>query len=521
MQKLPLGIQTFRELREENYLYVDKTEYMYKLVTEGKNYFLSRPRRFGKSLTISTLETLFKGEKDLFKDLYIYDKEWEWKKWPILHFDFSELSEEQNPEDLKILIKQTLDVTIREFQLEIPPELPYNMYFRSILKQLPEKAVILIDEYDKPILDNINNPEKATRMKEILKGFYSIIKSADSNVKFTFLTGVSKFAKISVFSGLNNLKDLTMKPDYAAICGYTEEEIDKYFFKSLSTIANELKIETSELRNKIREWYNGFRFTQKNRTVYNPLSILNFIEDKEFNSYWFETSTPTYLTDLLKKEGFTPDKLEEYLSPVHEFSTYDVERIRALPILFQTGYLTIKDYQAYRKAYVLGFPNKEVKSSFIDSLLTEYIVSATGTTQTPLFNLDDALRSNDLEAFFENIKILFAKVPYDIHLKYEKYWQSLFYMIFTLMGYFIEVEYRTNRGRIDALINMENKVYLFEFKFTEKNDGSKMLEEAETQIRETKYARRFLDSDKPVYLIPAVFDYADNKAVILWKKLTE
>jgi len=518
MKKLPLGIQTFKKLREENYLYIDKTRHLYKMVTEGSVYFLSRPRRFGKSLTLSTLGALFEGEKELFKGLYIYNQEWDWKKWPVLRFDFSMFSESHEPEMLISTIENSIESYASQYDIELKYE-GYEQKFRELLEHLPDKAIILIDEYDKPILNFITDLQKAEKAKNILKGFYTIIKGSDAHIRFAFLTGVTKFAKISVFSGLNNLTDLTMESDYAAICGYTEKELDKYFTEYIKKIATARKMSLTDLKDKIKLWYNGFRFSTANILVYNPISVMYFIRKKEFRPYWFETSTPSYLTELMKKEGFAPEKLEQYLCPIHEFSTYEVENIRALPILLQSGYLTIKDYQEYREAYVLGFPNREVRSSFLSSLLTEFSVSATRTTQTPLFSLEEALKSDDLETFFENIDILFAKVPYDIHLKYEKYWQSLFYMIFTLMGYYIEVEYRTNRGRIDSFINMPDMVYLFEFKFTEKGNSERLMNEAETQIRETDYAKRFLDTGKPVCLLPVVFDYADNKAVITWKEL--
>jgi len=518
MKKLPLGIQTFRDIIEENYLYVDKTRFIYKLVTEGKYYFLSRPRRFGKSLTLSTLGSLFEGEKELFKGLYIYDQQWDWKKRPVLRFDFSEISEEQDENDLKILIKLTLQKCIKTYNLTIDNNLPYNMFFKTVLEQLPEKAIILIDEYDKPILNNINKPEKAGIMKEVLKGFYSVIKVSDPHIHFAFLTGVTKFAKISVFSGLNNLTDLTMKETYSELCGYSEDELNKYFSDDLNSISNAMNLDTSDLKAKVKEWYNGFRFSSKDLKVYNPVSLMHFITDRQFKPYWFETATPTFLTKLMKNESFIPTDLEAIHCSSTDFSTYDIENLKALPILLQSGYLTIKNYTPEMDSYELGLPNREVKQAFTQALLKEY----TGIGQTtPLYNIMNALKSDDLETFFENIDILFAKVPYDIHLKYEKYWQSLFYMIFTLMGYYIEVEYRTNRGRIDSFINMPNKVYLFEFKFTEKGNAERLMNEAETQIRETDYAKRFLDAGKPVCLLPVVFDYADNKAVILWKELTD
>ncbi|MEA1910846.1 MAG: AAA family ATPase, partial [Spirochaetota bacterium] len=464
MKKLPLGIQTFRDIIEDNYLYVDKTRFIYNIASQGKHFFLSRPRRFGKSLTLSTLGSLFEGDKELFKGLYIYNQPWEWKKWPVLRFDFSDFSEEQNEEELKQLILENIKSIVKEYNLIIDSNLPYNQYFKAALKALPYKAVILIDEYDKPILNYITNPVKAARIKEILKGFYTIIKSSDAYVRFSFLTGVTKFAKISVFSGLNNLTDLTMEKAYSDLCGYTEEEMDLYFGDEFISAAKNSKMTVEDFRSKIREWYNGFRFSSRDIRVYNPISLMYLLRNREFKAYWFETGTPTFLTQLMNQEGFSPVKLEGLTCPSSAFSTYDLENLKALPILFQSGYITIIDFQEDRNSFLLGFPNREVRSAFLESLLMEFGKNAASDSGYPLFYLEDSLRTHNMESFFENLDILFAKIPYDIHLPYEKYWQSLFYMIFTLMGYYIEAEYKTSKGRIDAFISLTDRVYIFEFK---------------------------------------------------------
>ncbi|MEA1912145.1 MAG: AAA family ATPase, partial [Spirochaetota bacterium] len=321
MKKLPLGIQTFKKLIEENYLYIDKTKYIHKMVAEGSIYFLSRPRRFGKSLTLSTLGSLFEGEKELFKGLYIYDQPWVWKRWPVLRFDFSIFSESFEPEVLVNSITESIQSYANHYNISLTKN-EYDKRFQELLENLPDKAVILIDEYDKPILNYITDPVKAEKVKEILKGFYTAIKGSDAHVRFAFLTGVTKFAKISVFSGLNNLTDLTMEPDYADLCGYTEEELDKYFADEFRTIAKATEMSENELREKIKDWYNGFRFSSRNIRVYNPVSLMFLIRNREFKPYWFETGTPTFLTKLMKKEGFAPDTLEKYICSIQDFSTY-------------------------------------------------------------------------------------------------------------------------------------------------------------------------------------------------------
>ncbi|RKX84289.1 MAG: AAA family ATPase [Spirochaetes bacterium] len=518
MKKLPLGIQTFKDIIEDEYLYIDKTKFIYNIANSGKYYFLSRPRRFGKSLTLSTLGSLFEGERELFKGLYIYDQPWDWKKWPILRFDFSIFSESFEPEVLENNIAESIQSYANHYNISLTKK-EYDKRFQELLENLPDKAVILIDEYDKPILNYITDPVKAEKVKEILKGFYTAIKGSDAHVRFAFLTGVTKFAKISVFSGLNNLTDLTMESNYSDLCGYTEDELDYYFTDEFRIIAKEIKLSESELRGKIQEWYNGFRFSSKDIRVYNPISLLLFVRNHEFKPYWFETGTPTFLTQLMKNEGFSPEQMEELFCRDTDFSTYEVDNLAALPILFQSGYLTIRNYLPEEFIYVLGYPNREVKASFLENLIKAFAPKDRGMVNSPVIRLQESLKKYDLDAFFENLDILFAKVPYDIHLKYEKYWQSLFYMIFTLMGYYIEAEYKTSKGRIDAFINVDERVYLFEFKFTEKDDGIAKMAEAKKQIKETDYAKRFMDCGKPVSLLPVVFEYKDERAVIEWEEI--
>jgi len=515
MKKLPLGIQTFEKLRKENYLYIDKTRFIFELVSQGSAYFLSRPRRFGKSLTLSTLAALFEGKRELFKGLYIDSKSWEWKKWPVIRFDFSNFSESNEPEKLEERIESWVTQYAESQQVFLKSS-GYERRFEELLQKLPEQAVILIDEYDKPLLNNIMSPEKANRIKDILKGFFSIIKSQDAHIRFAFLTGVTKFTRISVFSGLNNLIDLTMRPDFADICGYTEDEISEYFKKELTDISHEMNLPEPQLRNEIKDWYNGFRFSAKNVKVYNPVSVMNFINERIFKAWWFETATPTFLIQLMKLEGFAPELLENITCPESSFSSYEVENLKALPILFQSGYLTIRNYDNVRQAYSLGFPNREVKSAFLENLLHEFNPREKTGEAYPLYKLEEGLREKDFKSFFEYVNILFARVPYDVHLPYEKYWQSLFYMIFTLLGYYIEVEYKTAKGRIDAFIDFEDTVYIFEFKFTANSDGARQLALAGSQIRDREYARRFKGSGKEIIMLPAVFEYKNDKAVVLW-----
>ncbi|MEA1911128.1 MAG: AAA family ATPase, partial [Spirochaetota bacterium] len=461
-------------------------------------------------------------EKELFKGLYIYDQPWDWKKWPVLRFDFSIFSEIHEPEVLEERIESWINKFAHDWNITLKEE-GYDRRFQELLENLPDKAVILIDEYDKPILNYITDPVKANKVKDILKGFYTVIKSCDAYVRFAFLTGVTKFAKISVFSGLNNLTDLTMEKTYADLCGYTEKELDVYFGDEFINIAEKNNLSVEELRSKIRDWYNGFRFSSRNIRVYNPVSLMHLLRTGDFKAYWFETGTPTFLTQLMKKEGFAPENMEQLSCRDSDFSTYEVENLAVLPILFQSGYLTISDYLPDEDIYILSYPNREVRTSFIENLLKSFAPKDRGMINSPLIRLQGSLKKYDLESFFENLDILFSKVPYDIHLPYEKYWQSLFYMIFTLMGYYIEAEYKTSKGRIDAFISMPDQVYLFEFKLVGKKTkgAEELLEEAKNQILKTDYARRFVDGEKTITLLPVVFDYKEERAVIRWEEMAK
>jgi len=437
MKKFPFGIPTFEKIIATDSLYVDKTKQIYKMITEGTYYFLSRPRRFGKSLTLSTIGSIFEGKKDLFKDTFIFNADYEWETFPVLRFDFSTFSEAEEPEMLKEIIKSDLNFYAKKYSIDLSNELTYSKMFEKLLEELPKQAVLLIDEYDKPILNNINNSEKANICKEILKGFYTVIKASDKNIKFAMLTGVTKFAKISVFSGLNNLSDITMDSEYASLCGYTQEEVDFYFGDEIKKIAKAQDIDVAELNAKIKKWYNGFRFSDANITVYNPVSLMSYVKGRTFKHFWFETATPTFLIDLMKKENFNIAESENYLANMQDFSTFDIENLRVLPILLQAGYLTIVDYED--ETYTLNYPNYEVKSAFLNHLLPAY-GGANGGSNNLLIRIKIALLENDIEEVFELLETLISTIPYGIHLNYEKYWQSMFYLIFTILGFSIKAE---------------------------------------------------------------------------------
>ena len=380
--------------------------------------------------------------------------------------------------------------------------------FAELIKKLAKKnkVVILIDEYDNPIISNINEIEKAKKIQEILRDFYKIIKSQDENIHFVFLTGVTKFSQVSVFSALNNLTDLTMNDNYAALCGYTEKEIKENFKDYINKWANTLDHSEQDIFTEIKTWYNGFRFSECDTKVYNPWSTLSFFNTGKFENYWFQTGTPTFLINLIKaQDNFILPDLSQKSVAVNSFSSFDIEKLQVLPLLVQTGYLTIKKYIEEFNEYILDFPNKEVKDSFIQNLLASQLEN--DDSDSLLSELRKSLLKNDLELFFESMDILLSKVDYDLHLKNEKYWQSLFYMILTLLGYKISAEFKTIKGRIDAVIETKTHIYIFEFKTTSSE------EVALNQIKEREYYKRFKDSSKEIVLIGSRFVIEDKKLI--------
>lgn len=497
MRRLSLGTQSYRRLVEQDLIYVDKTEIIYKLITEGFHYFLSRPRRFGKSLTISTLKEIFLGNRELFKGTYIYNSDYRWTKYPVIHFDFSCFDAAKDPGDLDIFLNEIVDSCAEAHGIILKKQLT-NSRFSELIEKLSEKGrvVILIDEYDSPLISNIKETEKALVIQETLRGFFKVIKSLNEFVHFVFLTGVTKFSQVSVFSALNNLTDITMQERYASLCGYTEKEIDENFKDYILLRCREAGCTFQELFRELRFWYNGFQFSESDSRVYNPWSVLSYLNTGKFKNYWFQTGTPTFLIDLIKKENFSVADSAQFKVSGSGFTTFDIENLDIKSLLFQTGYLTIKKYESKRNRYLLDFPNKEVKQSFLESLLR----SASGKDAGSLLDtLTDALESNDLDEFFESIDILLSKVDYDLHLKDEKYWQSLFYMILTLLGYNIFAEFKTSKGRIDAVLETDTHIYIFEFKIS----GTE--EAALEQIKEREYFSRFMDKQKALVLVGSRF----------------
>ncbi len=466
--KFPIGIQTFSELREENYLYLDKTALVHKLITCGKNYFLSRPRRFGKSLLISTLEAVFLGRKALFEGLDISQTDYDFTVYPVIKMEFTRVLVRQ-VDDLENYIINTANRYAKAHDIELEVT-SYEQRFAELVIKLNEKyqqkVVLLIDEYDKPILSHLNKPTLPD-IKEAINGFYSSVKSLDEYLRFVFIAGVSKFAKVSVFSGMNNLTDISMLQTYATLCGITESELQNGFSAQIEPLAQHLEQSKTQTLADIKRWYNGYYFHHSAPGVYNPYSVLSLFQHQEFNNYWFETGTPTFLLDLLKENQYDFTNFEQCELGASAFAASEPENINLPSLLFQTGYLTIKGFD--KPLYQLDFPNYEVKKSFYESVATEYSQINAGMGETYTTRLTQHLNAKRLDAFFETLAEFFANIPNNITLKNEKYYQSIFYSVITLLGFDIEAEVSTNQDRIDCVLQTGDTIYIIEFKL----NGSK------------------------------------------------
>ena len=504
-KKLPIGIQTFSEIREEGYYYVDKTAFAYKLIEQGKYYFLSRPRRFGKSLFLDTLKELFEGNEPLFRGLFVHDK-WDWSiKYPVIRISFGDAVVKDRSE-LDASLHQQLSYYERLFAL--PPIFPdihsrFIELIRLLHKEYGQRVVILVDEYDKPIIDNIESPTVAFEMREKLRDIYSVIKGSDAHVKFAFFTGVSKFSKVSLFSGLNNLEDITIERSLSAICGYTDDDVDTVFAPELEGLDRE----------QIRLWYNGYNWTGE--SVYNPFDLLLLFRHREFRSWWFETGTPTFLIKLLsERKQFTPD-LARIMATETLLSTFDVGNIPTEALMFQTGYLTIDTVRHIpgRMELTLKYPNLEVQASLNDCLLQ----AMSQDHMVPVRNVSrlyDILMANDLPALKVLFHSFYESIPNDWYRRnqlsgFEGYYASIFYSYFAALGLEIRVEDPTSHGRIDMTVRFNGHIYLFEFKVVEMVAGGKAL----AQIKEKGYADKYRQYGEPIHLIGVEFSRESKNIV--------
>ena len=509
VKNITSSVYSFEKLRNEGYLYVDKTEFIWNLINPaGESYFLSRPRRFGKSLTISTLKAVFEGKKELFKDLAIYDKPYDWKTYPVIHldlngFDFGSI------EALRSSLCRLMRETAAIHHLHLNESKPEQM-FREIITKLSKKneIVILLDEYDKPILNNIGKPECKQILAD-LKAFYSVIKAFEGKLRFALITGVSKFCHVSLFSDLNNLTDITMDAKYATMLGYTQEEFESNFKNQIEAVEKKQELSHQDFLAEIKNWYDGFRFHAGSESVYNPVSLASFFEHRgEFNNYWFQTGTSSILFEIMKKQSFNlPEALEATVSSSF-FEAFEIDRLNPKALLYQTGYLTIGKTvkvpvpftKIMNTEYSLVFPNYEVKSSFNDHLLKYYTNIQTDQSQRLIRDLIQDIGSGNADGFMKQLQTLFANIPYDMRGKEEHDYQTVIYVIFMMLHIFIEGEHRTGEGRIDLMLSAGDWIYVIELKL------NKTAEAAMQQIHDKNYVLKFRNHGKKIMLIGANLD---------------
>ncbi|MBE6368527.1 MAG: AAA family ATPase, partial [Lentisphaerae bacterium] len=465
MKNITSSVYNFEKLRQEGYLYVDKTEYIWNLINPaGESYFLSRPRRFGKSLTVSTLKAVFEGKKELFKGLAIYDKPYDWKPYPVVHFDFANCDIQTADELIEYLTGQLANIA-HSFHLQLRGE-QLSVRFENLISDIAVNGnvVIFVDEYDKPILNNIANPG-VKGILNVLKGFYSNIKKTESKLRFVFVTGVSKFCHVSLFSDLNNLTDITMDARFATMFGYTQDELEANFSDRIAALAGDSDI--AAYKTKIKAWYNGYRFEENAKTVYNPVSLAQFFENGgKFNNYWFSTGTPSFLMELTKQKNFDFEAALKNAVPQVAFSAFEIDNIDPLTLLLQTGYITIKDTEERFEQtwYFLDFPNREVAGAFSAYILNSYAGKTQTTSVQFTAEIATALLNKDLKKLRKIMEVFFAGIPYTSHKKQESTFQTIFFSIFRLLGLYIEAESATNDGRIDAVVQTSDAIFIFEFK---------------------------------------------------------
>ncbi|MBR1800294.1 MAG: ATP-binding protein [Bacteroidaceae bacterium] len=506
--KYPIGIQNFGEIRRDGYAYVDKTALMYKMTSEGKYYFLSRPRRFGKSLLLSTLEAYFEGERELFKGLAVEQLEQEWKRHPIMHLDLN-TGKYDTAEALNDMLNDFLTKEEDKYG-RAESERSFGLRFQGILRRAFERTgkrvVVLVDEYDKPLLQAIGNETLQTEYRNTLKAFYGALKSCDRYIRFAFLTGVTKFGKVSVFSDLNNLNDISMLPAYSNICGITEKELRANFEAGVNALAQNNNLTLEECYERLRRDFDGYHFNEYTKEgIYNPFSVLNTLNSLVFRDYWFETGTPSFLVYQLKKTGYPLEAMTQEELTADTLNSIDIMDENPLPLLYQSGYLTLKDYDPRFDAYILGFPNREVEEGFIKYLLPFYTpkVQEKGSYAVARFVRD--VERGDAESFMRRLEGFFANGDYQVMGNLELYFQNTLYVFFRLMGFYVEVERHTTNGRMDILMQTSDYIYILELKLDQ------IAAVALQQIEEKGYAKPFAEDPRRLFKIGINFNTATKR----------
>ena len=521
MRKLPIGVQDFQSLRDDGFVYVDKTEYIYRLTQGSRQYFLSRPRRFGKSLLLSTMRAYWEGRKELFSGLAIErlveGDEDAWRPYPVFYFDFNKDSYQKNG-----ILEDVLEDHIKEWEKVYgceDPEALLSERFRSIIRRAVDRTgrrvVILVDEYDKPLLEVMKDPELEEHNKAVFKGFFSTLKSYDDYIRFVFITGVTKFSKVSIFSDLNQLYDISMVSDYAGICGITGQELPDNFEPEIERLAAQQELSKDECLARLKEKYDGYRFHQTSGGVYNPFSLLNCFANMEFGDYWFETGTPTFLVRRLREIGFDVSSFSDRtLSATgQELSDYRGDNPDPVPLLYQTGYLTIADYEPEFGEYILGFPNEEVKYGFLRSLMPEYAPVTATRSGKDISSIRRCLMRGDTERMRDVFIALFASIPYTTKdVAFEHDFQTVIYLVFTLLGQYVHAEVHSAEGRADCIVETDAYVYLFEFK----RDGT--AEEALSQIEDRGYTAPYAADSRKLIRVGVSFD-SEKRILKDWKTI--
>ncbi|MBL7815672.1 MAG: AAA family ATPase [Saprospiraceae bacterium] len=507
-KRLPLGVQDFRLMREDNNIYIDKTELIYQLLTEGYYYFLSRPRRFGKSLLLSTLKEIFSGSKELFKGLWIEDK-WDWSQThPIVHISFAAAGFKE------IGLARSVNSIINRCAASnniILTEESNAFRFRELLEKLNAKkgkVVVLIDEYDKPIIDYIDNIPQADENRDILRDFYVVLKDNPQYLRFVFITGITKFSKVSIFSALNHLTDITLNDTYASLLGYTQEELESSFKEYMPQAMKANEMTEPELLDALKFWYNGYSWDGETK-MYNPFSIINFFNDKSFKNFWFSTGTPTFLTILARQQQFYD--LSDIEADQTGFDTFDVDNLNAQATMFQTGYLTIKKYDFKNQIYTLSYPNNEVRKAFLAYMIEAYSFVQVNNVSPIVIKMKRAFERKDIEMVIELVNKMFSNIPYSIFDgTSEKYFHSLMHLLLHYLGTNIESEVNTNKGRLDSVVQTPQYIYILEFKF------DKSAQVALDDIEKRGYVEKYSHSQKEIIGVGINFS-SKKKCINEWK----
>ncbi len=511
----PIGIQSFSEIRERGFVYIDKTAGIYKMVSSGNFYFLSRPRRFGKSLLVSTMEAYFSGKKELFKGLAIDSLEKDWTEYPVLHFDFSGKSYSQQ-DSLSDVLNIQLKQMEEDFEVDVISsacDSRLKGIIEAAYKKTGRKVVILVDEYDKPIIDNLTRPELRELFRETLEGFYGTLKTKDEFIRFGFLTGVTKIGKMSVFSGLNNIQDISMRVEYSDICGISETELKSYFSESVKSLADANDLTENECYGKLARMYDGYHFHQNSSGIYNPFSLLNTFNSNEFGEYWFETGTPSFLVQYLKDGNYNLSDISRTSVSKSRLTGINYANPEPISLMYQSGYLTIKSYDLEFQTYCLGYPNKEVESGFLESLSQLFTPSLNeGNFSVSRFVI--ALRNGDTEGFMNLFTAFLSDNSYQIQGDLELYFQNTMSIIFRMMGLYVKTEYSTSNGRIDIVIDTAKYIYIIELKRDQSPDA------ALQQIEAKGYDKPFLASGKTIIKLGINFS-SQTRTIDGWKLVSK